>query len=163
MTRRKPKPNDRIQRTAAKLLGIANEVTDVVETMRDELASLGFAGGSSGEGRGSGTSAPVERDAVRIHELTANREDLRDLITDVSERADALVRFVKHLSGTPLPGADGEALCSDKQMGREGAIDWGDATCTELPLQGGLCFRCYQRERRWRRARGLEDRSEPAA
>ena len=155
-------PNDRTQRTAAKLLGIGPEITAVIVVIRDELSTLGFAG-SSGDGgmSGSGISSPVERDAVRVHQLTAGREDLRDAITDISERVDALVRLVKHLSGQPLPGADGEVLCCDRQMGREGStFGWGDPTCTDLGVAGGLCYRCYQAERRWRAAHGLPDRAE---
>ena len=165
MTRRRGgtriQPNDRTQRAAAKLLGIGPEITAVVVVIREELSTLGFAG-SSGDGgmSGAGVSSPVERDAVRVHQLTAGREDLRDAITDISERIDALVRLVKHLSGQPMPGTDGEVLCCDRQMRREGVFEWGDPTCTDLGVAGGLCFRCYQAERRYRAALGLPDRAE---
>ena len=157
-------PNERTQRAGAKLIGIGPEITTLITNIREELSTLGYSGGSSNNGRGSsGTSSPVERDAIRIHQLTAARADLRDAITSTSEHIDALVRLVKFLAGTPLPGADGESLCSDRQVGREGSFHWGDPTCTDLGVQSGLCYRCYSAERRWRQANGLTSRNETTA
>ena len=105
MTRRSTRnqPNDRTQRSAAKLLGIGPEITAVIAQIRTELSTLGFSGSSGGGGRsGGGISSPVERDAIRVHELTAGREDLRDTITDVSERIDALVRLVERATPSRL-------------------------------------------------------------
>lgn len=177
------RPNDRTQRAAAKLIGIAPDITRAVELLREELDSLGFPrrGGGTGKIRGGGLTlavehtdngekeidhvpcTTVEKTVIDGSHRAGLREDLRDQITAVEDQVTALVRLTRHILGEPLPNAEGEPLCADKQRGREGVIEWGDPTCTELPIQGGLCFRCYQRERRWRTNVGLPDRAEPAA
>lgn len=45
--------------------------------------------------------------------------------------------------------------------GRDGALEWGDYTCTDAPVKGALCGRCYMREYRWRQEHGLPSRAEP--
>jgi hypothetical protein len=112
---------------------------------------------------GKAALTPTERDAIRASQLTASREDLRDLINTIEAHSHALVRFVHHHLGIPQPNADGEALCCDKQRGRDGVLDWGDPLCADLPVSRGLCARCYQREREWRKGHGMPDRSEAAA
>jgi hypothetical protein len=163
---RRNQPNDRTQRTAARLLAIAPRITELVEHHRDELSTLGFPG-SSGDPKVRGGKAvltPTERDAIRASQLTASREDLRDLINTIEAHSHALVRFVHYHLGIPQPNADGEALCCDKQRGRDGVLDWGDPLCNDLPLERhGLCPRCLKRESRWRANHGLPFRGEPAA
>jgi hypothetical protein len=120
---RRNQPNDRTQRTAARLLAIAPRITELVEHHRDELSTLGFPG-SSGDPKVRGGKAaltPTERDA------------------------------------------NGEALCCDKQRGRDGVLEWGDPLCADLPALHGLCSRCLKRETRWRSQHGLPFRGEPAA
>jgi hypothetical protein len=43
-------------------------------------------------------------------------------------------------------------------VGREGADQWGDKHCAEVPSRGPLCDRCAKREYRWRIANGLDAR-----
>ena len=163
--RTRNEPNERTQRTAARLLAIAPLITQLVQHHREELSSLGFPG-SSGEPRDRGGGAaltPTERDAIRCAQLTAQREDLRDLINTIESHSHALVRVVHFQLGIPLPGADGEALCCDKQRGRDGALEWGDPLCKDLPVRHGLCERCLKRETRWRREHNLPFRGEEAA
>ena len=50
----------------------------------------------------------------------------------------------------------GPKLCDPH--GREGAIEWADYTCRKSAVKAGLCDPCYQRERRWRIAHGLDPR-----
>lgn len=158
------RPNDRTQRAAAKLLGIAPDITRAIEHIREELSAIGYPSNGGGPKVSGGEPGnAVEMQAVKAARYSAQREDLRDQITACEDHVSALVRLVKHILGETMPNADGEALCADKQRGRDGVIDWGDPTCTELPTQGGLCFRCYQAERRWRSRTGLPDRAEPAA
>jgi hypothetical protein len=179
---RRNQPNDRTQRTAARLLAIAPRVTELVEHQRDALGALGFPGSSSGpKVRGGQRTMPVKHNdngeeetdhvpvtsvemaAIKVAHLTSEREDLRDLINTLEAHSHALVRFVHFHLGIPQPSADGEALCCDKQRGRDGVLDWGDPLCADLPVSRGLCARCYQREREWRKGHGLADRSEAAA
>jgi hypothetical protein len=178
------RPNDRTQRAAARLIAVAPDITRAVELLREELDAIGFPrrGGDSGKVRGGTLTiavkhndngeeetdhvpcTTVEKTVIDGWHRAGLREDLRDLITAVEDQVTALVRLTRHILGEPLPNAEGEALCADKQRGRDGVIEWGDATCTELPLAShGLCFRCYQRERRWRADRGLDFRGEAAS
>jgi hypothetical protein len=45
-------------------------------------------------------------------------------------------------------------------QGRDGAIEWGDPTCTSIQTRGPLCDRCSKREYRWRIDHGLPRRSD---
>lgn len=161
--RRKVQPNARLQRIAGLVLGTSLEVTKALMEVHDELSMLGYPSSSS---RGtnflaSDDSDPVGGDASRIAELTAWREDLRDAITDLGDRVDALIRLVKRVRN--VDWAHGVKLCAENQQGREGSIEWGDPTCTELPAKSGLCGRCYQGERRWRREHNRPTDEVPAA
>lgn len=160
--RRKVKPNARLQRSAGLLLGVSVEVTRALEEANEELSVLGFPGSSSKGTNYLATDAdPVAGDAVRIGELTAWREDMRDAIDDIGNRVDALIRLVRVVRN--VRWAHGVKLCAESQQGHIGSIVWGDPTCTELPVKGDLCQNCYQRERRWRADHELPSNEEPAA
>lgn len=160
--RRKVQPNARLQRIAGLVLGTSLEVTKALMEVHDELSMLGYPSSSSRGANFLATdSDPVGGDASRIAELTAWREDLRDAITDLGDRVDALIRLVKRMRN--VDWAHGVKLCAENQQGREGSIEWGDPTCTALPVARGLCAADYQRERRWRRDNGYDDLAEPAA
>jgi hypothetical protein len=104
---------------------------------------------------------PAGNDAVRITDLTSSREDLRDWLTDLQNRINAGVLLIARIR--KINYAHGAKLCCENQQGRQGSIEWGDPTCTELPVQNGLCPRCYQNERRWRQQHEMPAREEPAA
>lgn len=154
--RRKTQPNARINRAAGVLEQLAPEATKALEEIADELSLLGFPSASN---RGSSyvedTPDPVGDDAARIAQVTGYREDLRDWIDDMCDRVNAGVLLIARIRN--VRHAHGVKLCSENQQGRKGSIEWGDAACTELPTQDGLCARCYQAERRWRR-----DNDQPA-
>jgi hypothetical protein len=167
---RKPKPNIRTQRAVVHLLAIGTEITRALMDVNDELSLLGFPSHSTG-GAG-GASDPVGNDAARIYELTSWREDMRDAIQAVTDAVDHATRTVaRQRRAAPvlieheghMTGVAGIKLCADNQQGRAGSIEWGDATCTELPTQHGLCASCYQAERRWRKTNDLPGLEQPAA
>ena len=165
MRRPRTQPNDHTQRAAAKLLGIAPTITQLVEQHRQALQSIGWPTTRLGpkiSGGGGSHHSTAEHDAIQLTQITAQRDDLKETIIAVTQHVDALIRLVHHQLGHQIPAADGHALCCDLQHGRQGHTDWGDPTCTELPVTGGLCYRCYQSERRWRAANGLTDRAQPA-
>ena len=149
---RRVMPNARLNRVAGILEQMAPETTKALEEIVGELGQLGFP--SSGHGGSSYLDAPdpVAGDAIRIAELTGWREDLRDLIGAIEDHTNALVLLVARIRR--VKHAHGVRLCNENQQGREGSIEWGDPTCSELPTQNGLCYSCYQRERRWRMAHG---------
>lgn len=177
------RPNDRAQRTAAKLLGIAPDITRAVELLREEQDSLGYPRTSTATGKISGggltiavkhwdngieetdhvPATTVEKTVIDGGARSTMRQDLGDHIRAAEDAVSRLDKLTRRILGLPNPSAEQEPLCADKQMGREGVIEWGDPTCTELPLSNyGVCSRCYHRERRWRAERGLVFRGEPA-
>lgn len=160
--RRDDKPNERMQRYAALVLGLAPEVTKALRDVNDELSLLGFpsAGGGSSSSTGD-DDGPVARDAIRIHELTAWREDLRDWIGDLEGRISVGIHILGQVR--KAAAAAQAKLCADGQQDRQGSTEWGDAGCTELPTKAGLCVGCYHRERRWRKDNGLSTNEIPAA
>lgn len=161
--RRNDKPNERMQRYAALVLGLAPEVTKALRDVDDELSLLGFPSSGGGSTPGTGDDdGPVARDAVRITELTAWREDLRDWIGDLEGRISFGMHIIRQIRRLP-PAAMGAKLCAENQQGRQGSIEWGDATCTELPTKKGLCAGCYHRERRWRTDNDIPTDEHPAA
>lgn len=160
--RKADKPNARVQRYAALLLGMSPEVTKALREVDEELSLLGFPGCGGGGSSSGDDDGPVARDAVRIHELTAWREDLRDWIEDVGTRLDVGLHIIRQIRNLP-PAAMGVKLCAEGQQGRQGSIEWGDPTCTELPVRDGLCAACRERERVWRKVHELPGREEPAA
>lgn len=159
--RRKTQPNARLQRVAGLIDGASREATLALTEIADELSMLGYPGASSQGVREPSDEGPVSRDALRIVELTAWREDIRDAIDDMEARANALVRLLARVRGVNY--AHGVKLCSENQQGRDGSIEWGDPTCTELPTKNGLCPACYQAERRYRADHDLPTGIEPAA
>ena len=66
---------------------------------------------------------------------------------------DAL-RNGRKLAGTRAPVAT--ERCCDGQVGKEGTIEWGDATCQDMPTKSNLCGRHYFAWYRWRRANGVD-------
>lgn len=159
---RKVMPNAKVQRAAALLLGIAPEITKALIEANEELSLLGYPGSSSKGASYTATDLdPVGGDAVRITQLAAWREDMRDAIEDLGNRVDMLIRTVRVVRNVRY--AHGVKLCAENQQGREGSIVWGNPTCTELPTKGGCCSACYQAERRWREGEGRATDVEPAA
>jgi hypothetical protein len=159
--RRRTQPNARIQLAAGILLDLAPEFTKAIQDIHDELSVLGFP---SSTNRGTSyidAPDPAGNDAVRITDLTSSREDLRDWLTDLQNRINAGVLLIARIR--KINYAHGAKLCCENQQGRQGSIEWGDPTCTELPVQNGLCPRCYQNERRWRQQHEMPAREEPAA
>lgn len=158
---RRAKPNARLQRQAGLLLGIAPEVTRALADAQDELSLLGYPSSSGGANYTASDCDPVGGDVARIMHLTAWREDMRDAIADMGNRVDALIRLVRVVRD--IRWAHGVKLCAENQQGHVGSIEWGDPTCTELPVKGGLCPACYQRERRWRADHDMPSSEAPAA
>jgi hypothetical protein len=146
--RRKVQPNARVQRMSGLLDGASRETTLALAEILDELSMLGFPSASSRGVCEVGDEGPVSRDALRIVELTGWREDIRDGIDDLERKVTDFVRLLAQVRGVDY--AHGVKLCSENQQGRQGSIEWGDPTCTELPTKHGLCAPCYLRERGWR-------------
>lgn len=104
----------------------------------------------------------VERVADRRIRFSTELDTLREDAQAVVDMVNALAHMIDRAVGLRAP-VD-VARCRDSLHGRDGALEWGDATCEEIPAKAGLCSACYQRERRWRIGAGLAERhTEPAA
>lgn len=104
----------------------------------------------------------VERVADRRIRFSTEIDTLREDAQAVVDMVHALAHMIDRAAGLRAPVE--VARCRDSLHGRDGAMDWGDPTCEEIPAKAGLCSACYQRERRWRIAEGLAERhTEPAA
>lgn len=105
---------------------------------------------------------PTERAAeerLRFNTWLADVEAECKLIAQAT--MDAL-RNGRRLAGTRAPVAN--ERCCDGQVGKHGTIEWGDATCQDMPVKSALCHKHYQRWYRWKQANGIDTRRmfEPA-
>ena len=168
--------NEKVSRAAATLTAIATDTTKAVDHLTEQLDSLGYPSTAR-----QGPQKPHDYDPASpdldttgdtaCHALNATKLqlELHDTINGVKNAADRLVvvvaRILKapHDPDHPITARDGVAVCSDNQHGREGVAEWGDPACVAMAAKSGLCTRDYQRERQWRVAADLADRSEPAA
>lgn len=152
---------------AGLLLGnLAARLPAAIAVLRRELDVVdGYPAKTMGDGTSPGHNdlTSVERAADARWQMSGALDDLRELTTSVIELVNTLNTLTNRALGTRAPAAE-VARCRDHQRGREGVLDWGDATCEELPAKGKLCSACYHRERRWRIANGLTERDTvPAA
>jgi hypothetical protein len=99
----------------------------------------------------------VEHAVIQRQLIADNLTDIDLHVRGVTTMLLELTRLVHQASGTRTPPPRCEAT------GRQGAIEWGDPTCWDIPARGKLCQRCYMRERRWRQAHGLPTRDDVAA
>lgn len=149
------------------LLGnLAARLPVAIATLRRELDIVdGYPATTLGDGMSRSTAdlTSVERAADARWRMSGNLDDLRDMATTIVELVNTMNTMTDRALGTRAPAAD-VARCRDAQSGRGGVLEWGDATCEELPAKSGVCSACYQRERRWRIANGLAERdTAPAA
>jgi hypothetical protein len=79
-------------------------------------------------------------------------------LTPVERAAEAGMRIDRELAD--LGGVRLEKPKRCDAQGRDGAIEWGDPTCTRVPSRGPLCDPCALREWRWRKAHGLTRRAD---
>jgi len=159
--------NDVALEAASLLLGnLAAKMPVAIATLKRELDIVdGYPATTLGDGMSRSTAdlTSVERAADARWRMSGNLDDLRDMATAIVELVNTMATMTDRALGTRAPAAD-VARCRDHQLGRDGALDWGDPTCEELPVKAGVCGACYQRERRWRIGAGLAERdTAPAA
>ena len=130
---------------------------------RQELDELDGLAAQRFTGLPGGTAelTSVERIAGQRIAASGDVAQLRDDLAAVTSVLLSAIRVARWISGWK---PEATTRCRDAQHGRDGAIEWGDATCEELAAKAGLCSACYQRERRWRIGHGLVERdTAPAA
>lgn len=142
--------------TARMIENLADVLPDALETLRARADAVdGYPAGSSGpKVMASSELTPVEAAADArltasrwIDDLLAGQHLLAVTVSDMLDQAHRALRGQR---------VEGPKLCDP--TGREGAIEWADYTCRDAQAKSTLCERCYQRERRWRAARGLKAR-----
>ena len=116
---------------------------------------------SDGMPRGEAALNAVERAADARLRLSTTRTTLIDDRDAILALIASALHVCRDAAGMRAP-VD-VARCNDNQVGREGTIEWGNPTCSEIPAKAGLCSACYQRERRWRLANALAPREIEAA
>ena len=118
----------------------------------------GWPGSTMSDGMPRGTSAltAVERHAEARLRLSGTRQTLLDDRDAILSLIASALHVCRDAAG--MRGPTDTPRCKDAQVGRDGATDWGDTTCEELPAKAGCCSACYQRERRWRLANALAPR-----
>lgn len=122
---------------------------------RELRAFDGYGAGRTFDGmpQGEAELTSVERNTEARMRLSAVRSQLTDDRDAILSLVASALRVARDAVGTRAPVA--VARCRDNQIGRAGAIEWGRATCEELPAKSGLCSGCYWRETRWRRLHGM--------
>jgi hypothetical protein len=110
---RKLQPNDRVQRSAAQLLGLGIPVTVAVSHLFEQLDAIGYPSTArQGPTKLHDQPDPANPDldttgdsACHAYELGKMKEDLRDAIGDIEKRINALARLVVKITNDPLPGS----------------------------------------------------------
>jgi hypothetical protein len=109
------------------------------------------------KGKGPPTSVVEAQATGELLRLSQVEQDIKGHIDTITLAAYAL----HDLANEYVPQKFAAPMCD--ASGRDWAVQWQDANCTDLASKGGLCARCYKRETRWRQANGKPSRSEPAA
>jgi hypothetical protein len=156
------RPDHRTLQAAYTLEQLAPDVTAALTNLHRERAICDGYTAGIGSGRGTSDSSTTEAAALQADRLDTRAQRIRNTIADIERDIHHLSRLTRDSLGLRAPVTI--ARCRDNHTGRQGAIEWGDPTCENLPDKAGLCVACYHRERRWRQAHGLPAREiEPAA
>ena len=144
---------------------LATESAQALEHLIEERSHLGWPTTTMGDGgsRATSTDTRPERGASELLDINALIAQIQDDITTIASLASSALQVTRQAKGHRVPhnpqGIDPPVFCSANQMhGRQGAIEWGDPTCLNLPDKAGLCHACYLREWRWRKANNLGPR-----
>lgn len=89
------------------------------------------------------------------------RNRLASIEADASVIADTAHRLLREGNSllahrTPRDTASPPQQCRDGQLGKDGTIEWGDATCLDTATKSSLCGKHYMAWYRWRKANGID-------
>jgi len=149
----------------AEWTAITASLDKAVANLRDQAAQAdGWPtnapmNGSEGIGRSSGlATSSVERAALGAG-IVANTK-LDAITRDLSMLRTVMARLRASVHAG-LPPVAPPVLCNGG-LGRDGADQWGFATCDAIATRGPLCDNHRMRERRWRVVEGLAVREDDA-
>ncbi|HXI11183.1 MAG TPA: hypothetical protein VNM92_00860 [Thermoanaerobaculia bacterium] len=148
------RPDPNILLAANLLYATATNVANARAHLHHERRLIdGYPGGSD-EPHVTATSetTPVERAVLARQQLDNRLTDLEAHIRGVLTMANDIHHTTQRILATRIE----VARCT--ATGRDGAIIWGDPTCTSPPSRGTCCDRCSKREYRWRQSVGLPPR-----
>lgn len=159
-----PQPNRDLWQAGAALQDyIAHSITAALEHIHRELTILdGYPSGND-EPNVTATAelTSVERTADARWSLTNAREDLRDAkaqvlkdIRELNEMANSILRM-RVPRETKQPDKT-KQCCAAGQVGKEGAIEWGDPLCLMPAVKGSMCQAHYYAWYRHRKAHGID-------
>lgn len=148
------RPDPNILLAANLLLASATNIANARAHIRHERRLVDGMPGSSGEPHVTSTSetTTVERAVLTRQHLDDRLADLDALRNGIVTMANELARTAHNILGIRIE----TPRCT--ATGRDGAIIWGDPTCTAVPSRGACCDRCSKREYRWRQSVGLPPR-----
>ncbi|MEJ7724316.1 MAG: hypothetical protein WKF64_08430 [Ilumatobacteraceae bacterium] len=89
-------------------------------------------------------------------QLRSHREELHAAELTVRNLRNDCQRTMRHEGAAFELELPAPPRCD--AAGRDGAIEWADPTCTNVPSRGPLCDRCSKREYRWRTRHDLPPR-----
>ena len=149
----------RIDRTVDSIIGHAERIGIKLPGVKIELLRRLHAI----DGYPTGTDTPkvtATTELTSVEQAAGQRiileADLRSLDDELNAVVLILVNLARECDRIIGLQLDGPGRCS--AIGRQGAIEWGDANCWNAPDRGPLCAACYHRERRWRQLNGLPTR-----
>lgn len=160
---------DRVVRQHGHWLELMAEETTAAKLVLTERIQRALSGTSSGERndrvQSSRGSSPVESAALQSAHHSQLLDQLNAGIARIGEMISSHRRFIRTaiMYGPDLEEPAPLPVCKENQHGREGAIEWGDATC-EFPVdKQGLCSKHYQAWRRFRIRNGIDTTKDFAA
>jgi hypothetical protein len=149
----------RTDRTITSIIGLAEGLTSKLPAARDILRQRINA--IDGFPVGTDTPKITATAELTTVEQAANQRiwletNLRSLTYELN--AAALIIANLHRECDQILGHQPRPRCTGGQ-GRQGAIEWGQPDCWNIPTRAGtpavLCDRCFQAERKWRSRNGL--------
>jgi hypothetical protein len=154
-----------VQSITAEWTAITASLDKAVTNLRDQAAqhdgwpTNAPMNGTDGIGRSSGpATSTVERAALGAG-LAANTK--LDAITRDLAMLRTVMARLRAAVHAGLPPVAPPVLCNGG-LGRDGADQWGFATCDAIATRGPLCDKHRMRERRWRAVEGLAVREDDA-
>lgn len=156
MTYRNDDADPALLATARIVENLAYKYTAARRHLQREMHVLDGFTGDNGEPKVRATTelTSVEAAAAQLEHLRAVLADLKANVRAVAVIAHNASRDCDRIVGirVAVPRCDA--------TGRDGAIEWGDPTCHNVPTRGTLCDRCSKREYRWRVAHKLAPRAD---
>jgi len=101
-------------------------------------------------------SAKAQKMIVLRHNIDTLADNITNAINQLQTATDQLATTIRQALRTRTPEPTQTPRCRDGQVGREGAIVWGDPTCQDIPTKAALCHNHYMASYRWRIREGID-------